>query len=174
MSDHYRVRVLLILSRQVETTFRENTCLSHRSARVFSRARPDVSGSDHIMYGRVGVVHVHAKAYANPLPASLIRKTSLNWPGTVPAAGLGRFSANRENRPESSGQCRHCSNRRYLTGCRPATPPAQILDCPRQGICRGGFFAPAYPRRGLLPLTQPRERVETLPSRPRLARLNAG
>ena len=50
--------------------------VSLTSARVFSRARPDVSGSDHIMYGRVGVVHVHAKAYANPLPASLIRKNA--------------------------------------------------------------------------------------------------
>ena len=53
------------------------------------------------------------------------------------------------------------SNRRYLTGCRPTTPPAQTLGCTRQGTCRGGFCAPACPRRGLLALTQPHERVGT-------------
>ena len=53
------------------------------------------------------------------------------------------------------------SNRRYLTGCRPTTPPAQTLDCTRQGTCRGGFCPPACPRRGLLALTQPHERVGT-------------
>ena len=53
----------------------------------------------YILLCMVGVVHVHAKAYTNSFPAPLIRKTPLNRPGTVPAAGLGRFSANRENRP---------------------------------------------------------------------------
>ena len=112
-------------------------------------------------------VHVHANAYKNSQPAHITRKTPLNRPRAAPEKELG------DPRPthQSSATSRY-SNRRYLTGCRPTTPPAQILDCTRQGTCRGGFCAPACPRRGLLALTQPRERVGTLhqtgvPGRPR-------
>ena len=70
------------------------------------------------------------------------------------SGGLVRSSANPPGRGATAAGY---SNLRYLTGCRPAAPPAQTLDCPRQRTCRGGLSAPACPRRGLLALTQPRE-----------------
>ena len=62
------------------------------------KARPErcwaTGGHITLLLCMVGLVHVHSRAYTSALPVSLIRKTPLNRPGAVLAAGLGRSSAN--------------------------------------------------------------------------------